>query len=1010
MADSACNDRIELKWRVRENENNQIASARDCFGVRHSKTSRPPFHLFDYHDPLRSNEGGPVSSIVILVTSFPSKGLANPATLLVLVVLAAAGGTSLHRSGAVQRSSPSSRTAVALLLTLGENATSAERWDGSARVFDGTLLATEGHHFSTEDAITGAGTWRCATRRDEVAPYADIHYTEMRPGARPEVLFHPVGIYLTLEPSATSRLAIETSQGNLDFLLSATSTRPIPFLGGRVSVVRVPATERITTSDFEDDEPALATLSDGSLAAAWVAYRDRGDRIFLRTQERDSWSTAEEVTTKPGDVFRCSLVDDAAGGLWVFWSQRENDRWHIWAREKRGQTWQPPVRISGEGSNTFHRATAARGGGIFLVWQSFRKGQSDIILRVFARRSWSEEMQVSESPANDWEPVLAAGPPGTAYIAWDTYDRGNYDIQFRAYQEGRLSPLRFVASSPRFEAHASVAVDLQNRPWVAWNESGVNWGKDQGFLIATPLAVPLHKERTLRVALWDGGRWKEPQGRPGDRFPPAFRENSEHPQIIFDGRGGLHILFRHWTRRNSRSIGSPLVWENYLTYLDGDTWSTPRPIPNSGGSIEKHAALTRDSSGEIWAAWMTDGRPFSTMVPQNADIYISRLGAVESASPPGTLGPLAEPFVESIPVHASEPENIQALRAYSISSGGRQYRIFRGDMHRHTDVSPDFKYDGSLIEVYRYALDAAGFDYIAPADHQTGFDQEFTWWQNQKLVDLFLIPGSFTPLFAYERSLRYPNGHRNIVFAHRGVRTFPIPPNEASGEVGAARLFEHLRLNRGISMPHSSATAQGTDWRDNDPAVEPLIEIYQGYRTSYEYEGAPRAASRLNQHAQKSGWQPEGFWWNALAKGYKLGVQASSDHWSTHISYACLLAETFTREGLLEAMHRRHAYAATDNIILDFRARSGATSYIMGDTFSAQSPPQLSVRALGTGAIKQIDLIKNQTFIYTIRPGAKQASFEFTDQAFGKGESYYYVRVLQEDGQVAWSSPIWVKN
>jgi hypothetical protein len=330
-------------------------------------------------------------------------------------------------------------------------------------------------------------------------------------------------------------------------------------------------------------------------------------------------------------------------------------------------------------------------------------------------------------------------------------------------------------------------------------------------------------------------------------------------------------------------------------------------------------------------------------------------------------------------------------------------------MHRHTDVSQDFKYDGSLLEVYRYALDAAGFDYIAPTDHQTGYDQEFTWWQNQKLVDLFQVAGAFTPLYGSERSLKFPTGHRNTIFAHRGVRPLPIPADEASGKTGAAKLYQYLKKNNGISMPHSSATDQGTDWRDNDPEVEPLIEIYQGYRNSYEYEGAPKAASALNPHAQKSGWQPQGFWWNALAKGYKLGVQASSDHWSTHISYACLLTDNFTREGLVDAIRKRHAYGATDNIILDFRARAGGAVYIMGDSFPSDTAPQLSVRAIGTGAIKQIDVVKNQKFVYTTRPGTKEASFDYTDKDFGGGENYFYVRVMQEDGQLAWSSPIWVK-
>ena len=82
----------------------------------------------------------------------------------------------------------------------------------------------------------------------------------------------------------------------------------------------------------------------------------------------------------------------------------------------------------------------------------------------------------------------------------------------------------------------------------------------------------------------------------------------------------------------------------------------------------------------------------------------------------------------------------------------------------------------------------------------------------------------------------------------------------------------------------------------------------------------------------------------------------------------------------------------------------------MGDSFSADAAPQLSVHTIGTGAIKQIDVVKNQKFVYTARPGVKEASFDYTDQDFGAGENYYYVRVLQEDGQIAWSSPVWVKS
>src|SRR5262249_53680900 len=154
-------------------------------------------------------------------------------------------------------------------------------------------------------------------------------------------------------------------------------------------------------------------------------------------------------------------------------------------------------------------------------------------------------------------------------------------------------PLRRLTSSPRFQAHAAVAVDPQGRPWVAWDESGVNWGKDQGFLITTPLATPLHRERSIVLAMWDGNAWMTPR----ERFPASMRENAEHPQIVFDGEGSLTMLFRHWTRQNDRSIGSPIDWENYLTRFDGAQWTAPEPLPHSAGSIEKSPALVRTRGG-----------------------------------------------------------------------------------------------------------------------------------------------------------------------------------------------------------------------------------------------------------------------------------------------------------------------------------------------------------------------------------------------------------------------------
>ena len=274
-----------------------------------------------------------------------------------------AGGLFWTRPATSQSAPPSSEAPgpipPTLLVTLGSNASKLEKWSGTARVAGGELLATEGRHFSDGDKVTGPGAWECVTRRDDVAPYADVHYTEMRPGDKPEVLFHPVGVFLTVNPAAATRVSIETEHGNFEFALDDIGAAPTAFLGGRATVVRTGTAEKLSTPQYEDDEPAIVALPNGAVASAWIAYKDRADKVMLRTRGRDAWSAPEEVSTKPADIFRCALAADAAGNLWVFWSEREGDRWQIWARQKKAGAWQRPERITKDGSNTFLRAASS---------------------------------------------------------------------------------------------------------------------------------------------------------------------------------------------------------------------------------------------------------------------------------------------------------------------------------------------------------------------------------------------------------------------------------------------------------------------------------------------------------------------------------------------------------------------------------------------------------------------------------------------------------------------------
>ena len=110
------------------------------------------------------------------------------------------------------------------------------------------------------------------------------------------------------------------------------------------------------------------------------------------------------------------------------------------------------------------------------------------------------------------------------------------------------------------------------------------------------------------------------------------------------------------------------------------------------------------------------------------------------------------------------------MRAQSLQLPTGQFQVMRGEFHRHTEYSPDGGADGPLVDAYRYLIDAANMDWGGCCDHDNGSGREYFWWLEQKLTDAYHLGTVYVPMFSYERSVAYPEGHRNLIFIQRGVR------------------------------------------------------------------------------------------------------------------------------------------------------------------------------------------------------------------------------------------------
>jgi hypothetical protein len=976
------------------------------------------------------------------------------------------------------------------LITFGVRSKGAGRvWSGGVRN-PAQIRSIQGWHLGAGDSIVPPDRWNITLEMagGEVAAKAVI---------------------LNLITPEEQPVTIYTRYGDFTFVPAAIpygKPHGVEMFGGDVTVERAPIPQTATGSEFEDDDPAILRTRSGEYWLAWVAYQTRqrdgydytgGDQVMVaRGRDGARWYGTTSLTP-PRDHFRVALAEDARGRIWCVYAEQkqlESGDFDLFARCFDGKGWSREQQLTSSPlPDIFHRIASDRNGNLYLVWMGYRPTpggapQSDILMRVFSGDRWGEEINLSQSPENDWEPSVSVDSSGRAWVAWDSYrcsgsGPATYDVLLRSYSKAGLDPPRTVSATPFAEMRADVAVDGSDRLWVAWEEGGLNWGKDTGYenpkhrlwlrpngsrLYGPPNSVTALYRRP-RLAVLENGQWKQPKTRLEDAWPASMQKNLYmSPRLGVDGNGHVWMFVRHQLIAQGRNGGQ--MFDYFATTLTGSgsqqRWVSPILLPGSTGRQDTVLA-TAAAEGGIAVAVVGDGRHFPVPLPVDHDVATLLLDARGIAPANADFEPFQSSAAGAYSItHPDEARQVADIRAHRTTIGKHTYKIVRGDVHRHTEISMDGAIDGSLWDPYRYAIDAAALDYIAVTDHNYGAwldtdepeskntDSEYQWWRTQKSADMFYVPGRFVPLYGYERSVNFPRGHRNILHVRRGVFSYRVPKLFISErpeliEKDAQGLWAYLRSTDGIGLPHSTGTNMGTDWRLRDDELEPVAELYSGIWGGFEAEGEPRAATKDAPGGGFSGRAPfvNGLIWNALGVGYRMGFIASSDHWSTHIAYADLLVpdRVTTRADILDAFRSRRTYASTDNIILDF----SSGDVVQGGEMQASHSPVFHIRVQGTDPILRVEIIKNNRIVFTrtADPAAgdpriidfsyldnekfDDTSMAWTDQIrnwqapetgirprpAGK-TAYYYVRATQRfsrdlpdrEGEIAWSSPIFVKQ
>jgi hypothetical protein len=930
-------------------------------------------------------------------------------------------------------------------LMFGMNDSQPATWDGSLRLSEGEVAGIEGWQFTATDAVEDKSAWKLATRFSPPGYRESLQQLAHGP-------MYPNGFLVSLTGvTGATEARVHTAQGDFTFRLhDAPWGETKRYLDGRVELRRVPTTTQLTTALTDEDFPAAVQTPDG-LAAVYIAHSGDpgwtswtgitqapdfdtlakptgGDQVMLMRfdKSRRTWSSGEPVSPTRLDCMGAAIARDGKGRLWAFWSARHGENYDLYASFHDGGKWSRQIPLTSDPGTDIHPVAATdTAGRVWVAWQGFRNGSLDVLVAVQQGNAFSREQTVSFSGRSDWAPAIAASPNGDIAIAWDTYDKGDYDVYMRRlrYKDGiAMDAPVAVAASPAFEARPSIACDAQGRLWVAYETGPPRWGKNFGTYDTT--GTPLYAGQNVEVKCFRGdallttaddprellGRsasFPDPQlaknRQPNNAIRPPSGARNSMPRLAVAPDGQLYLGYRV---EDAGRTSAGQIWSERVLWWDGDRWRGPVLVPHTDGTLDNRPVLAALDGGRLWMLAASDHRQAASPGRRgviNSDLYAAEFN-FDTKPQSGHMAP-----VPAVAAAAPEAENkveadqVRQLQDYHAGN----LRLLRGEFHRHTALSPDGGDDGPIEDAYRYLIDAANMDWAGCCDHDNGAN-EYSWWLEQKLNDAYHLGARFVTMYSYERSVLYPEGHRNVIFAQRGIRPLARLPKVSTDAPFAPApdtqmFYQYLRHFSGVTAAHQTTTVGGTDWRNNDPAVETSVEIFEGLRQSGERPDAPKAVTATD---HVSGYFPAGYVSKALEKGYRLAFESSSDHFSTHESYTLLWATEPTRAGVLDAFHKRHLYAASDNILADVRC--GA--HIMGDDFSVTSPPELAVKLIGTAPFTQIHIVKDNQYVYQSQPNARTVEFTWRDGAAAKGKtSFYYVRGVQADGGMVWASPMWIR-
>ena len=504
---------------------------------------------------------------------------------------------------------------------------------------------------------------------------------------------------------------------------------------------------------------------------------------------------------------------------------------------------------------------------------------------------------------------------------------------------------------------------------------------------------PLRAGETITFVYGDTSGWQHPSAR-GVSDLYAERRERFFFKVDGDGDGWFAPLaaqprFRVEARRAAK-----------LTVFGPSRAAVGQPFDLTVAALDSDNNLVESYEGAVRLV----PRGSTTECPEEVAFKAADRGAVRvrvRPTSPGVLRVVAADTAEALQPALANP-------CVVAEQANAKYTLYWGDLHGHSNVCDG---TGSPEDYYRYARDVTRLDVVALTSHDhwgyQPLDGDADTWQHLcKLSKALYEPGRFVTFPAYEWT-NWTFGHKHVLFTRESeaeVFGWAQKDSDTPGE-----LWQRLAGRDCLTIPHHpGGRPMPTYWSYHDPQYQPVVEIASVHGVS-EFVGHPRSIGGAEEFGMAQ---------SALARGYRLGLIGSGDTHDGHpgmgspgarAGLAGIYAASLTREGIFEALRSRRVYATTGcRAILRFHLDDHPMGSVVRLT-DAEARRRLSVTVLGDAPVAALAIVKNNREVAAHPGEGLITSWQWTDPAPAKDGDYYYARIVQEDGEWIWSSPIFIE-